>query len=81
MSDNLERFKAAQRGSYDSALREIQNGRKNGHWMWYIFPQLRGLGRSPTSEYYGNTSLEEAKAYLQDELLGAHLREITSVLL
>ena len=81
MSDNLERFKAAQRGSYDSALREIQNGRKNGHWMWYIFPQLSGLGMSATSLYYGIRGLAEAKAYMSDPVLGARLVEISSALL
>ena len=78
---DLERFRAAQRGSYESALREIKNGRKNGHWMWYIFPQLSGLGMSATSLYYGISGLAEARAYMADPLLGPRLIEISSALL
>ena len=81
MSRDLERFKQAQRGVYDEALREIKNGRKNGHWMWYIFPQLSGLGMSATSLYYGIRDMAEAKAYMADSVLGARLIEISSALL
>ncbi len=81
---NLERFKQAQAssyGGYDAALEEIKGGKKTSHWIWYIFPQLKGLGRSSTSEYYGIGSLEEAKAYLEDETLGPRLREISQALI
>ncbi len=78
---NLERFKEAQASSYDVALAEIKGGRKTSHWIWYIFPQLKGLGRSYNSEIYGIESLEEAKAYLEDEMLGKRLREISQALM
>jgi len=81
MTYNLDRFKAAQRGDYEIALSEMRRGRKNSHWMWYIFPQLSGLGMSATALYYGIRDLGEAKAYLADELLGARLLEISEVLL
>lgn len=77
----LSRFTVAHQNDYAQALREIQNGRKVSHWMWYIFPQLKGLGRSSTSDYYGIKDLEEAKAFLNDAYLGAHLCEITKALL
>lgn len=78
---DLKRFKEAQEGVYDRALEEVKAGRKTSHWMWYIFPQFQGLGRSATSEFYGIKSLDEARAYLADELLGSRLREISSALL
>lgn len=81
MNYDLERFRKAQRGAYDEALAEIKRGRKNGHWMWYIFPQLSGLGMSATSLYYGIRGLDEAKAYLKDPVLGERLREISEALL
>lgn len=81
MNYDLERFKKAQRGAYDEALAEIKRGRKNGHWMWYIFPQLSGLGMSATSLYYGIRGLDEAKAYFADPVLGERLREISEALL
>ncbi len=77
----LSRFREAQEGIYPAALRELAAGRKRGHWMWFVFPQLRGLGHSPTSEFYGIRDLSEAIAYLQDPLLGARLRECVAVLL
>ncbi|MCI8689961.1 MAG: DUF1810 domain-containing protein [Oscillibacter sp.] len=77
---NLDRFVKAQRVDYQTALSEIKKGRKRSHWMWYIFPQLKGLGRSPTSEFYGIASLEEAAAFLEDPYLGGNLREICSAL-
>ena len=81
MNYNLDRFKSAQRGSYEEALAEIRRGRKNGHWMWYIFPQVSGLGMSATSLFYGIRGLEEAQAYMADPVLGQRLLEISEVLL
>ena len=77
----LDRFIKAQENTYLVALKEIKNGRKQSHWMWYIFPQIKGLGMSETSRYYGIDGEEEAKAYLDNEILGSRLREITSELL
>ena len=70
---DLERFITAQAGAYDGALRELQRGHKTGHWMWFIFPQLRGLGRSELSRYYGIASLDEARAYLAHPILDPRL--------
>ena len=78
---DLERFIEAQKYDYDGALREIKNGLKQGHWIWYIFPQIKGLGHSYNSEFYGISSKEEAKAYLEHPVLGSRLREITQALL
>jgi uncharacterized protein (DUF1810 family) len=80
---NLERFVEAQNrsGSYDRALEELRNGRKYSHWMWWIFPQLAGLGRSSTSREYSIYSLEEARAYLVHPVLGPRLREVTKVMI
>ena len=78
---NLQRFKDAQRNSYAAALSEIRNGKKRSHWMWYIFPQVKGLGMTSTSIYYSIESLEEAKAYLKDNYLGGNLVEICQALL
>ena len=78
---DLERFVKAQEYDYDTALREIRGGRKRSHWMWYIFPQLKGLGYSSTSQYYGIRDLDEAKAYLQHPVLGPRLVEISEALL
>ena len=72
-NNDLERFKKAHELDFTTALAEIRNGRKVSHWMWYIFPQLAGLGMSSTSQYYGICDLEEAKAYLEDEYLRDHL--------
>lgn len=77
----LQRFIEAQNDSYDQALKEIRNGRKLTHWIWYIFPQMKGLGFSYNSEYYGITSLQEAKDYLENELLRKRLFKITESLL
>lgn len=77
----LQRFIEAQNDSYDQALKEIRNGRKLTHWIWYIFPQMKGLGFSYNSEYYGITSLQEARNYLENELLRKRLFEITESLL
>jgi uncharacterized protein (DUF1810 family) len=70
---DLARFVAAQAGVFDAALEELRGGRKRSHWMWFVFPQLRGLGRSPTAQFYGLSSLEEATAYLQHPVLGHRL--------
>lgn len=81
MDYNLERFKNAQAYDYGNALYEIQSGRKRSHWMWYIFPQLRGLGHSGMADYYGISCLEEARAYLADQELGPRLLEISETLM
>ena len=78
---DLERFLEAQKLDYMSALNEIKDGEKRSHWIWYIFPQIKGLGHSYNSEFYGISSKEEAKAYLEHPVLGARLREITQALL
>jgi uncharacterized protein (DUF1810 family) len=75
---DLNRFIAAQRGVYESALAEIRRGRKAGHWMWFIFPQLAGLGSSPMARHYAISSLAEARAYLAHPELGQRLRACAS---
>jgi uncharacterized protein (DUF1810 family) len=77
---NLKRFLDAQEGSYDSALAELRAGAKQSHWMWFIFPQLAGLGLSPTARYFGIRSLDEARAYLEHPLLGTRLRQCVEAL-
>ncbi|WP_256005004.1 DUF1810 domain-containing protein [Pedobacter deserti] len=83
MSDpnNLSRFISAQQGSYDTALREVQDGRKRTHWMWYIFPQVLGLGKTDTSIHYAIRDLGEAKDYLEHPVLGMRLLQISRALL
>ena len=81
MNFDLDRFKKAQDLDYPYALEEIKNGCKQSHWMWYIFPQLKALGFSPTAQYYGISGIEEAKAYKADELLRKRLIEISEALL
>ena len=81
MSFDLARFTSAQAGVYDQALAELKAGRKRGHWMWFIFPQIAGLGSSPTAQRYAITSLEEARAYLADPVLGPRLIDCASALL
>lgn len=71
---DLERFVDAQSGTFDTALAELRRGRKVGHWMWFVFPQLRGLGRSETSTFFGLDGLAEAQAYLAHPVLGPRLR-------
>jgi uncharacterized protein (DUF1810 family) len=78
---NLQRFIDAQDGVIETALAELRSGRKRSHWMWFIFPQLAGLGRSPTAQYYGIASLDEARAYLDHPLLGSRLREAVGAVL
>jgi uncharacterized protein (DUF1810 family) len=79
---DLDRFVAAQDadGTYDAALRELRAGRKRTHWMWFVFPQLAGLGRSATAQHYAVSGLDEARAYLAHPVLGPRLRECASVL-
>jgi uncharacterized protein (DUF1810 family) len=79
--DGLERFVRAQDqgGTYGAALAELRRGRKVTHWMWFVFPQLAGLGRSSTARYYAIDSLAEAQAYLAHPVLGARLLEVTRV--
>jgi uncharacterized protein (DUF1810 family) len=80
VSIDLERFVAAQRTVYPSVLEELRRGRKSGHWIWFIFPQIAGLGRSTTSQAFAIRSLEEARAYLAHPTLGARLRECASIM-
>ena len=84
MDYDLRRFIKAQSlpySGYSTALEEIKAGRKRSHWIWYIFPQLKGLGHSYNAEYYGIAEREEAEAYLADATLGLRLREISLALL
>lgn len=78
---NLRRFLEAQAGAYPVALSELQCGRKRSHWIWYIFPQLKHLGFSYNSKFYGISGLDEARAYLSHPVLGERLRRVSSVLL
>lgn len=78
---DLKRFVTAQEGVYRRALSELTSGRKSSHWMWFIFPQVEGLGHSPTSIHYSIKSLTEARRYLAHPLLGARLRECSEALL
>ena len=81
MNNKLERFIEAQEKSYEEALKEIKNGRKESHWMWYIFPQITGLGMTYISNYYSIKSIEEAEEYLKNIQLRTNLEEITKELL
>ena len=67
--------------TYETALKELRDGRKESHWMWFIFPQAKGLGKSRMSEYYGIGSVDEARRYLHDPILGGRLREATLAML
>ena len=73
---NIERYIEAHKREYKQALEEIKSGKKKTHWMWYIFPQIDGLGMSSTSKYYAIRNIEEAQAYLNNEYLYNHLIEI-----
>lgn len=79
--DNLQRFLDGQRDGYDAALKEMRAGEKCSHWIWYVFPQMKGLGHSPNAQFYGIVDLEEARAYLAHPVLGTRLREITQEVL
>ncbi|MEK1942001.1 MAG: DUF1810 domain-containing protein [Pseudomonas sp.] len=78
---NLQRFVDAQATTYEQALAELQAGRKQSHWMWFIFPQLKGLGHSDTAQRYGISGLDEANAYLTHPVLGPRLRVCTDAIL
>jgi uncharacterized protein (DUF1810 family) len=78
---NLSRFVSAQAHDYETARQELRNGRKRSHWIWYIFPQIDGLGHSPMSKRYAIKSQAEAQAYLEHPLLGARLLECATILL
>ena len=81
MAYDLQRFTQAQERDYQTALAEIRAGRKRSHWIWYVFPQLQGLGRSPMCARYGIHGMGEAEAYLADKTLRARLIEISQALL
>ena len=79
--DDLERFVIAQDGVYDAVCTELRGGLKRGHWMWFIFPQLIGLGQSPTAVHFGIDNLDQARRYLSDPVLGQRLRRCVSLML
>ncbi len=81
MTADLSRFVEAQRGVYDAVLAELRGGRKVSHWMWFVFPQIAGLGQSSTSRFYALADLSEAVAYLADPVLGPRLRECSGLVL
>lgn len=81
MDTTLDRFLEVQERDYNTALAEIKAGRKQSHWIWYIFPQLKGLGFSSNSEYYGIADIDETTAYLDHSVLGKRLIEISNALL
>ncbi|MDR4465069.1 MAG: DUF1810 domain-containing protein [Nitrospira sp.] len=78
---NLHRFLTAQAPTYDTVLAELRAGRKSSHWMWFIFPQIAGLGHSAMAQQFAIGSLDEAKAYLQHPVLGPRLRDCTQLVL
>lgn len=79
--DDLNRFREAQDRVWPQVLAELRDGRKTGHWMWFVFPQLRGLGRSETARFYGIADMEEARAYLADPVLAGRLEQAATALL
>lgn len=81
MADSLKRFHTAQERDYETALSEIRSGHKRSHWIWYIFPQIDGLGHSSTAQYYSIHGRTEAEAYWADPILRRHLLEISEALL
>lgn len=80
-SFDLQRFVDAQEGTFDIALGEVRAGEKRSHWMWFIFPQLGALGRSPTATFYGIRSIDEARAYLAHPLLGPRYRQVVEAMM
>ena len=78
---SLQRFRDAQDPVIDQVMAELRAGAKRSHWMWFVFPQLRGLGRSPTAQFYGIADIGEARAYLADPVLGERLRACTALVL
>jgi uncharacterized protein (DUF1810 family) len=81
MTFDLTRFVEAQAGVYPGVVEELRRGRKDNHWIWFIFPQIAGLGRSWISQHYSIASLDEARAYMADPVLGERLRECAGVVL
>ena len=81
MTDDLERFVREQDRDYEHVLAELRRGRKTSHWIWFIFPQIAGLGRSAMSQHFANVALDEARAYVAHPILGARLRECVGLLL
>lgn len=81
MADPLDRFLVGQQAVYSDALAELRRGRKTSHWMWFVFPQIAGLGHSAMARHYAIASLDEARAYLAHPVLGARLRECARALL
>jgi uncharacterized protein (DUF1810 family) len=77
---SLERFRTAQTGVYERATAELRAGRKQSHWMWFVFPQVAGLGLSINAQVYAIASLDEARVYLADDILGPRLRECAAIL-
>jgi uncharacterized protein (DUF1810 family) len=80
-AEGVERFLDAQEPICGQVVEELRRGRKTGHWMWFVFPQLRGLGRSPTAQFYGLASADEARAYLAQPVLGQRLRQCVDLVL
>jgi len=78
---DLERFVQAQAGLYEQVLSELRAGRKRSHWIWFVFPQIAGLGHSPMAQRYAISSLDEARACLEHPVLGARLRECSALVL
>ncbi len=78
---DLRRFVEAQDRVYESVLKELRAGQKRGHWIWFVFPQIKGLGRSATAQEYAISSLEEAEAYARHPILGPRLRECTQLVM
>jgi uncharacterized protein (DUF1810 family) len=78
---NLQRFLDAQEPVYGQVCAELRQGRKSGHWMWFIFPQIRGLGRSDTAQYFAISSSDEAKKYLDHPVLGTRLQECVELVM
>lgn len=78
---DLDRFLRAQDGVYESALNELRAGRKTSHWMWFVFPQLDGLGRSATARFFALRGMDEARAYVAHQVLGTRLRQCTAAVL
>jgi uncharacterized protein (DUF1810 family) len=81
VKNSVDRFLEPSDRMFSMALAEVKNGKKQSHWMWYIFPQLKGIGKTTTSYYYGISSLEEARDFLKHPILGSRLYEITQALL
>lgn len=81
MNERLDRFLTAQKECYQTALKEIQSGQKRSHWMWFIFPQIDGLGYSSTARYYAIKDMDEANAYMENTTLGKNLIELSQALL